>query len=178
MRLSSHCPSWEHKEHTQVGISIRILVGEFVRGGGFKFLQAKLARRSLPKTHLCCPLSKNIHKHSFFSTFSMTLCTGHMARDLQSALFIGPIQEALSHVLLPIQTPNGDQLASHSLLLPHRYFSALYAADQGAFLQQWCGGSDDALESFWEGLRGTPALTGLLRWDWGGLCPWSSLGTG
>ena len=78
-----------------------------------------------------------------------------MARDLQKALQIGCMQEALSHMLLPIATSNGPQLASHIVFLPHRFFAALWEADQEAFLKSWCGGSPDALEEFWEALKGT-----------------------
>ena len=58
-------------------------------------------------------------------------------------------------MLLPISTTNGYQLTSHSCLLPHRFFAALWEMDQNLFKQHWCGGSDSALATFWEGLRGT-----------------------
>ena len=79
-----------------------------------------------------------------------------MARDLNKVLFNGPLQSAMSHILLPIATAAGQpQLTSHEVLYPHKVFAALWEADEQAFLDQWCGGSQDALQNFWRGMQGT-----------------------
>ena len=71
------------------------------------------------------------------------------------ALAVGPMQTAMTHLLLPISTLHGEQLSAHNILLPHRFLSALWNADAEAFVQYWAGGSEEALERFWLGLRGT-----------------------
>ena len=69
----------------------------------------------------------------------------------------------MTHMLLPITTTQGTQTASHRVLLPHRLFAALWEADPQVFLDHWCGGSQEALETFWEGLKGTKVYVEAAR---------------
>ena len=88
---------------------------------------------------------------------------GHIARDLSIVMHKGPMQKALSHILLPIATTDGSQLCSHQVLLPHRFFSALWNADQAAFVDHWCGGSEAALLNFWRKMEGTTLYSTACR---------------
>ena len=101
-----------------------------------------------------------------------------MARDLHKLLHHGPLQEALTRVLLPITTNNAEVLVAHSILLPHRVFAALWQADKDAFMQQWCGGSRESLVSFWAGMKGTAVYEKAKRMGFANTIPLKLFGDG
>ena len=84
---------------------------------------------------------------------------GNCHKEMLNKLVATPISRSLTSVRVFIkQPPNMVAVMSHSMLLPHELFAALYRDYRDEFVQRILGGSTDNIKKFWDEMHDHPAM--------------------